>query len=168
MNQLSSIQPFATSVEFYHLPAVRIIGREVRSGGQLGNTAPQLWGEMYASGAMDTLFSLPQIVDKCTFGWTSDYDPATDTFCYMVCVMTPADPPVPDGMTGRDIPATDCAVGLFGEDVMQTVARVESVGYAPNWELCPWNAEVNFAAEEENPPRQNCMPWRSLVPVNPL
>ena len=33
MNQPSSIQPFATAVEFYHLPAVRIIGREVRSGG---------------------------------------------------------------------------------------------------------------------------------------
>lgn len=167
MNHLSAVRPFATEVEFYHLPSVRIIGKEVRNGGALGNTAPQLWGDMYASGAMDILLALPQVVQGCTFGWTSDFDAATSSFAYMVCVMTPAGTPVPEGLVWQDIPTTDCAVGRFGEDVMQTVGRAKDAGYIPNWDVCGWNAEVNFAAEEENPPRQDCAPWRWLVPVKP-
>lgn len=165
MQHLSTIKPFETEFKMYHLPAVRIIGKEIRNGGSIGNTAPQLWGEMYGSGAMEQLKALPSVIEGCTFGWTCEYDAASDTFVYIVCVMTPAGTPVPEGMVYRDIPETDCAVGLYGESVPETVARANAAGYTTNWEPYGWNAELYLQAEEEDPPKQGCTPWRWLVPV---
>ena len=166
MLPISSIRPFADDLSFFRLPAARIIGCETRSGGALGNTAPALWQKTFSSDAMDALMNLPSLVEAANFGWTMEYDSATDTFVYMVCVLTPADTPVPDGFSFRDLPETDCAVGLYGENVMDTVERAKALGYQPNWECCGWNAELYLAAEEENPPKPQCPePWRWLVPV---
>ena len=100
-------------------------------------------------------------------GWTCEYDPATDTFVYMVCAITPAGTEVPEGFTFRDWPETLCAKGLFGEDVGQTYERIKPLGYEANWESCPWNAELYLNAEMENPPKQCETPWHWLVPVKP-
>lgn len=165
MRNVSEICAFEDDFELFHLPAVRIIGKEVRNGGELGNTAPTLWDEMYSSGNCDTLMELPQMVDNSLFGWTCEYDPKTNTFIYIVCAMTPAGTPVPDGFVYRDIPETVCAKGLFGEDVPQTIERAAKLGYVSNWEPYGWNAELYIREEEENPPKDGCMPWHWLVPV---
>ena len=144
---------------------MRIIGKEVSSGGALGNTAPALWDDVFASGAHDVLMSLPHVLNDSLYGWTCEYSPATDTFVYIVCAMTPADTLVPEGFVYRDIPKTICAKGLFGESVPQTVKRAKELGYTTNWEPYGWNAELYIHEEEENPPKKDCMPWHWLVPV---
>ena len=165
MNPVSKLSPFQTEIAFFHLPAARIIGLETRSGGQLGNTAPALWEKAFSTGAMDTLLKLPSLVKDANFGWTMEYDAASDTFVYMICMLTPGDTPVPEGFTFRDLPETDCVLGLFGEDTMTTVERAKEAGFVPNWSVCGWNAEVYLTAEKKNPPKPSATPWRWLVPV---
>ena len=165
MKTVSQIRPFEERIEIYHLPASRIIGVETRSGGKLGNTAPALWDSVFKSGADKTLRSLPSLIPESLLGWTCEYDAKTDTFVYIVCALTPASTPVPEGFTYRDWPETLCAKGQFGEDVGQTLERMKALGYAANWEVCPWNAELYLDAEMENPPRQCETPWRWLVPA---
>lgn len=98
-------------------------GKEIRSGGNLGNTAPSLWDEVYASKEYIKMESLPQVLSKNLFGWTCEYDCETNTFVYLVCALTPVGTPVPDGFVYRDIPETFCAVGMYGESVDETVKR---------------------------------------------
>ena len=165
MKPVSEILPLEEQVEIYRLPASRIIGVEARSGGKLGNTAPTLWDSVFKSGADQTLRSLPSLIPESFLGWTCEYDAKTDTFVYIVCALTPASTPVPEGFTYRDWPETLCAKGQFGEDVGQTLERMKALGYAANWEVCPWNAELYLDTEMENPPRQCETPWRWLVPA---
>lgn len=99
------------------------------------------------------------------YGWTCDYDAETDTFIYIVCVLTPADTPVPDRFIYRDIPETLCAKGIYGESMSETLDRINANGYTTNWEPYGWNAELYIQAEEENPPKQVDTPWHWIVPV---
>ncbi len=168
MRNFPEIKAFEDEFEVFELPASRLIGLEVRNGGALGNTAPALWGQAFESGAMDALNALPQVLEGSTYGWTCEYDPSTDTFVYIVCVLTPADTPVPDGFTHRDVSATLVAKGLYGESVAQTVERANALGYGTNWEECGWNAELYLQAEEDAPPKQADTPWHWLVPVRKL
>ena len=165
MKHFSEIRAFEDAFELYHMPAVRIIGQETRNGGALGNTAPALWDEMFHSGAYEVLKTLPPVLEDSLYGWTCEYDAASDTFVYIVCAVTPANTPVPEGYCYRDIPETDCAKGLYGESVQQTVERARQAGYVPNWEPYGWNAEMYLQAEEDHPPKQVTAPWHWLVPV---
>ena len=167
MRSISEIRPFEDSFEVFTLPAARIIGYETRSGGPLGNTAIALWDRLYSAGQIDQLKALPSLIPNSLCGWTCEYDAASDTFVYLVCALTPQGTPVPDGCTFRDLPATACAKGLYGEDVMQTVERAKAHNYAPNWAVCGWNAELYLDEEEANPPKQADTPWHWLVPVIP-
>ena len=170
MKNISEIKPYSNEVEIVMLPASRIIGREIRNGGKLGNTAPQLWDEIYKSKEHEILESLPQIVSKDLFGWTMEYDPDTKTFVYMVCALSKAGTEVPEGFTYRDIPESVCAVGLYGESVNQTIKRVSVMGYEVNWsaEGLGWNAELYFHEEEMNPPKKVKTSWHWLIPVRKL
>ena len=168
MRSFSEIKAFEDEFELFYLPGVRIIGKEIRNGGTLGNTAPALWTETFQNGAFDILKALPQILQDSSFGWTCEYDAKSDTFIYIVCVMTPADTPVPKGFTYRDIPETACAKGLYGESVPKTIERAKELGYEPNWEPFGWNAELYLQAEEDNPPKQVDMPWHWIVPVKKI
>lgn len=168
MLTVSEILPFDDQIGVYQLPGLTHHRIETRSGGNLGNTAPALWDKFFSTGTDKVLASLPALIPESLFGWTCEYDPATDTFVYMVCILTPADTPVPDGFTYRDWPETLCAKGLFGEDVDQTCGRAKLLGYAINWEACPWNAELYLNAEEANPPKQCETPWHWLVPVKAI
>lgn len=167
MKHINEIKPFNNKIEIVLLPASRIIGKEIRNGGKLGNTAPKLWDDIYASEEVKILESLPQIVSKDLFGWTMEYDPDTKTFIYMVCALTRADTIVPEGFTYRDIPKILCAVGLYGENVNQTLNKLSLLGYESNWscEGCGWNAELYFNDEENNPPKKVKSPWHWLIPV---
>ena len=164
MNELA--QP-AKELHMIRIPAARIIGRETRNGGKLGNTAPALWDAVYAGQDHVVLEALPKAGHQELFGWTCEYDPATKTFVYLVCALTPAGTPVPEGFAYREIPTTLCAVGLYGESVNKTLKRAAEQGYVANWSAdgCGWNAEMYFSAEEANPPKQTKSPWHWLVPV---
>ena len=165
MKEFFEIKAFEDKFEVYHLPKSRIIGKEVRNGGSIGNTAPILWREVFKSGAVDVLMALPHIHDKSMYGWTCDYDALTDTFIYIVCVLTPADTPVPEGFVYRDIPETLCAKGIYGEGMSETIELINKAGYTTNWEPYGWNAEMYINDEEENPPKQVNEPWHWIVPV---
>lgn len=165
MREFAEVKAFDDTFQIYHLPKARVIGKEVRNGGTIGNTAPALWDEVFSSGTADILRTLPHILKDSLYGWTCDYDPQTDTFIYMVCALTPADTPVPDGFTYRDIPETLCAKGLYGEDMGKTLERINDSGCEPNWEPYGWNAELYLDAEEERPPMQVDTPWHWVIPV---
>lgn len=165
MKNFSEIKAFEDKFELYHLPESRIIGKAIRNGGKLGNTAPALWDETFQSGAYDTLKSMPHVLKDSLYGWTCEYDAESDTFVYIVCAVVPANTPVPDGFMYRDIPETICAKGIYGESVQETIERANELGYEPNWEPYGWNAELYLQAEEDNPPKQVDMPWHWIVPV---
>lgn len=164
MRNISEIKPFEDEFEVFDLPAVRIIGKEARCGGALGNTAPALAAETLKPETWNILMQLPLVL-KDGLGFTCDYDKETDTFSYLVSVMTPAGTPVPEGFSFRDVPATCCAKGLFGEGVTQTIVRAREMGYVTNWEPYGWNAEFYVQEEEENPPKTECPTCHWLVPV---
>ena len=77
----------------------------------------------------------------------------------MACSMVPADTPVPDGFSRRDIPETVSAKGLYGESVRETIERAKALGDTTSWEPYGWNCELYLQAEEENPPKQAHTPW---------
>lgn len=167
MKEIREMKAFMKEIEVVHLPASRIIGKEVRNGGSLGNTAPALWDAIYASQDHVILEKLPHVVSQDLFGWTLEYDPESKTFAYIVCALTPAGTPVPNGFTYRDIPETLCAVGLYGESVNQTLKKIALQGFEANWSAvgCGWNAELYFHEEEQKPPKKSKSPWHWLVPI---
>ena len=164
--EFSEITAFDDTFGIFHLPQARVIGKEVRNGGSIGNTAPALWNAVFSSGDAEILRTLPHILKDSLYGWTCDYDPQTDTFNYMVCALTPADTPMPAGFVYRDIPETLCAKGLYGEDMGKTLEHIRDTGYETNWEPYGWNAELYLDAEEENLPKQINTLWHWLVPVS--
>lgn len=168
MRSLAEAKAFANTFEIFEMPSLRIIGLEARCGGELGNTAPALWGNVFQSSAEDTFLALPRWKSDCLFGWHCDYDAETDTFVYMVCVLSPAGAEVPPGFSFRDIPATPVALGLYGEDSDKTIARARALGFEPNGAPYGWNAELYFRKEEAHPPKSVKTPWRWLVPVKPM
>jgi len=164
MRTVLDIEPFENEFEIVTMPKVRVIGKEARCGGALGNTAPELAEETMFSSTYKVLENLPRALNYGC-GWTCDYDAETDTFSYIVGFITPADTPVPEGFIYRDSPATLCARGLIGEDAGQTVKRAKELGYVTNWEECPWNAEFYIQEEEEAWTQPNLEPCHWLVPI---
>ncbi len=165
MRNFSEIKAFENNFELFHLSKARVIGMEIRSGGSMGNTAPVVWKKVFQNGAFDILKSLPQVLNNSFYGWTCDHDAESDTFSYIVCVLTPAGTPVPEGFVYRDIPETICTKGLYGENFFETLERAKELGYEPNWEPYGWNAELYLDAEEDNPPKQVDTPWHWVIPV---
>ena len=161
---VSDIVPFEEALAILSLPSARVIGKEARCGGELGNTAPALAEATLHSPAWAVLEALPRLMPY-GLGWTCDYDPATDTFSYIVGVLTPAGTPVPEGFIHRDIGGTLCARGLLGEDAGRTAERARALGYVADWEHSPWNSEFYIPEEEAGWTREDCLPCRWLVPV---
>jgi hypothetical protein len=61
MRNISEIKAYEDEFELFELPAVRVIGKEARSGGALGNTAPALWGEVFGSNNSTIILGLPHV-----------------------------------------------------------------------------------------------------------
>lgn len=161
---ISDIRPFEREVEIFHAPAMRVIGKEARSGGALGNAAPALAEATMQSPIWALLEALPRVLPYGV-GWTCDFDPATGTFSYIVGFLTPANTPVPEGCAYRDVSATLCARGLLGEDAGQTAERAKALGYTTNWENAAWNTEFYIPEEEATWTREDAQPCHWLVPV---
>ncbi len=82
----------------------------------------------------------------------------------MPAVISPADTPVPEGWDYRDLPASYVAKGAYGDEVGDVVAKLKVHGYHTCYTDLGWNAELYFYEEEANPPKQDCSPFRWLVP----
>lgn len=146
MEDIGEIRP-GEGFEVFWLPAVRIIGKEARCGGPLGNTAPGLVAEAFASDAWQVALRLPRVIENHV-DWMGDHDPADDTFSFVHCVIVPAGTPVPEGLVYRDLAETACGKGVDGESEQQTFARAAGAGYVENYGGNPWNIEVFFPEED--------------------
>lgn len=76
---------FEDKFEVYHLSKSCVIGKEVCNGVSIGNTASDLWNDVFASGSIEVRMTLTHILNHSTYGWTCDYDAETD--------IAPADTP---------------------------------------------------------------------------
>lgn len=129
--------------EILFLPTVRVIGKETRCGGHLGNTALKLIEETFASEEWKTAQLLPKVIEN-DVDWMCDYNSRDNTFAFIHCFITPAGTPVPEGLVYRDIPETFCAKGVCGENENKTIERAAKAGYAVSYEPYLWNTEIIF------------------------
>lgn len=138
-------------IEFFALPAARVIGREAGLSLSMGmeNPVPALWGGIYGDGTMDVLKKLPLVIPDCAIGWIGDA--AGENYRYIAGVMTAPQTPVPAGLQYRDIAACDLAKGfmrggLHDGDVYSSAYELTVKGIAAH-RLSPdesfgWSAEV--------------------------
>ena len=164
MKSINEIKPFVDEQEIFCMPEVRIIGKAYRckftwEDGECG----AIWDSFCA--AADKLDALPRVVSGVYIAWTGE-DTETDgkDYTYMPAIICPAGTPVPEGLDYRDLPASFVAKGVYGENINQVVEKLNLQGYKTCYTKLRWNAEFYFEAEDENPPKENCSPFRWLVP----
>ena len=99
------VKPFA---------AARVIGKLVDCSLNEGadNPVPGMWESMGQDGRLDFLKNMHERAtpDPDMVGWLGGYNPESNSFTYIIGVLTRPDTPVPDGYAYRDIP--DCEIGI--------------------------------------------------------
>ncbi len=111
---ISDIFPFENRLRFFSLPDVRLIGKTMRhTNGTDVTPIPLFWNEYYTR-YHDLARALPQMI-RTTLAWIGEYDPITQQYTYMICVICPAQTPVPDGFEFRDVPAMLLGHGTVSE-----------------------------------------------------
>ncbi|MEN6313861.1 MAG: hypothetical protein ABFD25_06400 [Clostridiaceae bacterium] len=156
---ITEVKAFSKQFEIYKMPASRVIGKAfIHHPGQ--NAVPFV-EESLASSEWPIILNLPRVISDADCGWTCEYLPETDSFTYIVSVLTPAQTPVPDGCQYRDVPETLVAFGLRGENMDLVRAKMEDWGYTTNHESpgCCWNAEFYFEEECKMYPGENNEHW---------
>ena len=159
---VETIKPFADEIEFFSMSDTRVIGKTIRCplGENVENPIPAFWGDFFDKGYNKALIDLPKTIPNSYLGWTGDYDSETNTFIYMVGVLTPKDTPVPEGFEYYDLPASVTIKGLYGEGLYETLDRGKEKGY--EWNHCGWNAELYLDEEEKDGS------WRWFTAVKPI
>lgn len=102
MRNISEIETFTDAFELFIMPDVRIIGKETRCGGKLGNTAPEFLRELFISENYRVIKELPSLIPGVLFDWTCDFNPSDNTYSFIHCVVTKAGTAVPKGLVYRD------------------------------------------------------------------
>ena len=95
---------------------VRIIGKEIRckAGHPDGNPIPAFWGECFKDGTIENLKAYPdQLYPDVLLGWIGDFNPADNTFSYIIGILTKAVTNTLKNMTVIDIPNTRFGVGAI-------------------------------------------------------
>ncbi|MDR1464576.1 MAG: GyrI-like domain-containing protein [Oscillospiraceae bacterium] len=169
LRPLRALRSFQEAFEIFRLPACRAIGVEqiykMGEGGEHA-AAPQR-DRVPRSEVWPILWALPKVIpeDNC-IGWTCGWATEPNAFCYLVAVLCPAGTPVPEGCQYRDVPATEVAVGLWGEDMGKVIKRAKKQGYDTHYNDggCCWNFELYLDAETKALPHGN-QEWRWAVPV---
>lgn len=111
-----------------------------------------------------TIRSLPQIVENGFISWTGDSPKGSNYYTYMPAVICPANTPVPEGLDYRDLPASYVAKGEYGDEINDVVNKFMTDGFITCYTDLGWNAELYLYDEEKNPPKNDCSPFRWLVP----
>lgn len=140
-------------IEFFNLPPVRIIGKEVINGSlneDSENPVPALWEKYFNEGIFKVLEQFSPEMDY-SIGWMGEYNGETGTFTYIAGYFMPANTPVPDGFQYRDLAACMVGMGWINGDFENgevfehshdlTVGGMKENGYEPDY-LQGWSAEV--------------------------
>jgi len=172
LKKINEMMANSNEVEIFEMPKMKLIGRETRCGGPdfLRNKANELWEIILEDGSFEIIKNLPSIIPGAMVAWTGNYTDEDGTFSYIIGKFVPFDTPVPKGFTGRILPETLVAKGIYGQEYSM-IEVYKSWGYTQNYELFGWNAEVVF----ENDPDQHdwrhfCEKklWTNISPVKRL
>jgi len=92
----------------------KVVGKELRTKVTVpeGNPIPAFWDRCFQDGTVGALKALPgRCYPSALVGWMGAYDPADETFVYVVGVLADRGAAVPEGMVAYSIPETRFAVG---------------------------------------------------------
>jgi predicted transcriptional regulator YdeE len=167
VKSINEIKSFVEEQEIFIMPEVRLIGIEGRCKLNAGNKEVlDLWqkfGEINDKYPA-VLDSLPRAIPNALLGWTGDCPKGSDTYSYFISVACPSGTTVPDGYSYRDIPASYVAKGEYGDDIGGVINKFTPNGFITCYTDLGWNAELYLDDEEKDPPKNNCSPFRWLVP----
>jgi len=93
---------------------VKVVGKELRTRffSFEDNPVPAFWDRCFQDGTVATLEALPgRRYPSALIGWAGRYDPADQSFSYIVGVLADPGAAVPEGMAAYDIPENRFAVG---------------------------------------------------------
>ena len=163
MKSLNEMKAFVEEQEIFFMPGVRIIGKAYRCTFSWKETPwDRIWNEWKEM--QEVLSSLPKVLSNGWISWTGDSPEGSDYYTYMPCVICPAGTFVPEGLDYRDLPASYVAKGEYGAEINDVIMKFISQGYKSCYTDLGWNAELYLYDEENNPPKDNCSPFRWLVP----
>lgn len=130
MKGVENILPNVRELELFQMPDVRVIGKAITSkcNGE-ENPIPAFWSKYFDDGWNKVIDSLPRVIPNTMVGWTGNYIAETDSFTYIVGVVTPAGTLVPVGCDYRDLPASTVAKGILNESIDETVIKLRELGY---------------------------------------
>jgi hypothetical protein len=107
---ITEIFPFENRLRTFRMPAVRLIGKSIRHQNEADIAPiPLFWQEFHARHRA-AVRALPQIITT-TIAWLGDYEPATQEYTYLICVICPSGTPVPAGLEYRDFGSMHLAHG---------------------------------------------------------
>ena len=164
MKNINVIKPFVDEQEIFIMPEIRIIGLEGRCKLNCGNDDVMALWEKADDEFFAKLESLPRAIPDAVLGWTGNCPEGSDTYSYIISVACPAGTTVPNGCAYRDLPASYVAKGEYGDDIGGVISKFTPYGFTTCYTDLGWNAELYLSDEEDNPPKQNCSPFRWLVP----
>ena len=164
MKNINEMKSFVNEQEIFIMPDVRIIGIEGRCKLHTGNNDVVAVWQRFNDTVTAKLEKLPRAIPKALLGWTGDCPEGSDYYSYIISIVCPAETPVPDGLVYRDLPASYVAKGEYGDDIGGVISKFTSNGFKTCYTDLGWNAELYLDDEEENPPKENCSPFRWLVP----
>ena len=164
MKHINEIKPFVDEQEIFIMPEIRIIGLEGRCKLNCGNDDVLALWEKADDEFFTKLENLPRAIPDAVLGWTGDCPEGSDTYSYIISIACPAGTAVPNGLSYRDIPSSYVAKGEYGDDIGGVICKFTPNGFITCYTDLGWNAELYLSDEEDNPPKQNCSPFRWLVP----
>ncbi|HWT73514.1 MAG TPA: effector binding domain-containing protein [Mobilitalea sp.] len=172
MKKINEMTANIDEVEIFEMPQMKLVGREVRCGGPdfLRNKASELWEIILEDGSFEIIKNLPSIIPGAMMAWTGNYTEEDETYSYIIGKFVPFDTQVPKGFSGRILPETLVAKGIYGQGY-SIINTYKSWGYTKNYELFGWNAEVVF---EDDPDIHDwehfCekKQWTNISPVKKL
>ena len=177
LKKMQELTANSKEVEIFEQPQVLLVGREIRTLGNLsflaepsthkqlypgleGNRAPELWDLCRRDGSLQVIQQLPSLSPDAIIGWTGDYSQGNDhTASYVIGAFVQLGTPVPTGYACRVLPATLVAKGVYATPYPDVIKTYESWGYEHNSDLYDWWGEIYF---KQDPSPTN---WSTLVPI---
>lgn len=109
---ITDIFPFKNYLRVFELPKTRLIGKSIRHTDETDiSPIPRFWTEYYEK-YHNVTNALPRIINT-NIAWFGEYEPSSKQFTYMICVICPAETPVPAGFEYRDMPSMLLAHGTI-------------------------------------------------------